>query len=481
MADGALIETTIPEIEQEVLGTILLTGNAKLVYGLVEPKHFVEPVHRLIFERILLADERYKTARGDVVFQLFQKDEAEHWGKIVGVPLSTYLTRLAANCVRGAKGIRDSVFALHQQSARIALGDVGAQIAAAAKHPECDPSQLRQETLRVLDDVGSTLKGARGKTQFSIGESTRNALAEVRAAKERGGLAGITWGLTDLNAATGGLGRGEMTVLGARPSMGKSLVGLSVALSAAKAGHGAGFVSLEMGSTALSKRALSDFAYDWNVRVPYNDLSTSRVSEEDLSRLEAMAKDFERLPLRIEEQSGLSVAEIGVKVERMAEMFAQAGVRMGLLVVDYLQLVKPGARYQGNKVAEVTEISAGLRNLAKEHGIAVLALAQLSRQIESRPLHERRPTLSDLRESGAIEQDADVVCFLFREAYYLQRERGKNNEAEQDRLERLIDVQNKLEFIIAKSRNGPTKTVELFVDMPFSAVRNAARFDFPKE
>ncbi len=142
--------------------------------------------------------------------------------------------------------------------------------------------------------------------------------------------------------------------------------------------------------------------------------------------------------------------------------------------IRYLQLIKPSGRYSGNRVGEISEISWGLRELGRELGLAVIALSQLSRQVESRD--DKRPQLSDLRDSGSIEQDADMVAFLFREAYYLQKEKGKDRDKEDERIERLIEVQNDLEFIIAKQRNGPTKTIRLFVDIACSAVRNAARY-----
>jgi replicative DNA helicase len=196
---------------------------------------------------------------------------------------------------------------------------------------------------------------------------------------------------------------------------------------------------------------------------------------QDFEALQSAAADIDRLPLWIEEQSGLTLSDLKVKVDRIRDQAARAGKALDVLIIDYLQLLAASGRYAGNRVQEVTELSAGLRNMGREEGFAVIALSQLSRGVESRPLHERRPMLSDLRESGSIEQDADTVAFLFREAYYLQNEKGKDPDAEADRHDRLVDCQNKLEFIIAKQRNGPVKTVDLFVDIACSAVRTSAR------
>jgi replicative DNA helicase len=256
--------------------------------------------------------------------------------------------------------------------------------------------------------------------------------------------------------------------------MGKTAFALSVALRTSGTGIGVGFLSLEMGAKKLAIRRLTDVAYDWSVKVPYTNLIKGTVSEDELSAVLQANQDADNLPLWIEEQSGLTIADIRVKVERMAEQAEARGVKLGLLIVDYLQLIKPSARYSGNRNGEVTEISWGLRELGREFGLGVIALSQLSRQVESRD--DKRPQLSDLRDSGSIEQDADMVAFLYREAYYLEKAKGKDPEKENDRIARLIEVGNDLEFIIAKQRNGPTKTIKLFVDIACSAVRNAARF-----
>jgi replicative DNA helicase len=228
-----------------------------------------------------------------------------------------------------------------------------------------------------------------------------------------------------------------------------------------------------MGSNRLAMRALTDIAYDWNMRVPYNDLITGRVGAKDFDGICAAKQDLNSLPLWIEEQSGLTVSDLRVKVDRMQDSAERAGKKIDLLIVDYLQLITASSRYSGNRNNEVSEISAGLRQIARENDLAMVALSQLSRGIESR--EDKRPMLADLRDSGSLEQDADTVVFLFREAYYLEKAKGKDPDAEIERADRLDEVANKLEFIIAKQRNGPVKTVDLFVDIACSAVRNAAR------
>lgn len=463
------------EVEQEVLGAILSSGNHTLVRGTVRATHFIEPLHRRIFEMIEIAADRYKSARLDVVFKMFPADEAKAWTDQLGRPLAAYLAELATKAVFGAGGLKISVPTLLQHWARLTVGAEADRIARAASDPAVEPRELIRAATRALDDVAGELRGGiKGKTRYSLSEAADTALDEVQAAISRGnGITGITWGLADINAATGGIHRGEMVVLGARPSMGKTAVGLGIGIKAARTGAGVGFISLEMGSNKLAMRALTDIAYDWNLRVPYQDLITGRVSEKDFEGIVAAKQDMQKLPLWIEEQSGLSISDLRVKVERMQDVAERSGHKIDLLIVDYLQLIAASSRYAGNRVSEVSEISAGLRQIARENDLAMVALSQLSRGVESR--EDKRPMLSELRDSGSIEQDADTVAFIFREAYYLEKAKGKDEAAEMERSEKLAETQNKLEFIIAKQRNGAVKTVDLFIDIACSAVRNAAR------
>ena len=250
-------------------------------------------------------------------------------------------------------------------------------------------------------------------------------------------------------------------------------VGLSTAISAARSGAGVGFVSLEMDADKLGSRALTDLAFDWGVKVAYSDLIRGDIQEREIEAIESATRDLERLPLWIEDQSGLTMLDIRAKVEGLMTEMAKSGSDLDVLFVDHLGLIRPSSRYQGNRTNEVAEITAGMKQMAREFGISVVLLSQLNRALEQRD--NKRPQLSDLRDSGAIEQDADTIIFLYREAYYLQRERGSNFDAEADRIERLADCQNKLEFIVAKQRNGQIATVDLFADMACAAIRNGVR------
>ncbi len=466
----------VAEIEKEVLGALLLGGDCRKVATFLEPFHFVSDAHRLIYEAIRIASEQYGTNKLPMVVELIPAEASEAIKKATDDTAKAYMGKLCIEAVYGVPRLIKSARAVIAQWARLKLAEEAGRLHVAMSDASIDTEQVIKEFTRNSDEIAAQMRaGPRGKTLVTIGEAAEAALVEAEEAMQRGtGITGTTWGLTDINHLTGGMHPGELIIVGARPSMGKTVVGVAVGVNAAKSGAGVGVISLEMSSTRLGVRAATDLAYDWNVKVPYNDLIAGRATKEQLDAIRSANREVSRLPLFIEEQSGLSLGDVRVKLDAMLEKSEQFSVPFKVLVVDYLQLVRPNNRYAGNKTNEVSEISWGLRNIAREYGITVLALSQLSRQLESRD--DKRPQLSDLRESGSLEQDADLVAFLFREAYYLEKAKGKDADAEADRLNRLIDCQHKLEFIIAKQRNGAVRTVDLFIDIACSAVRNGSRF-----
>lgn len=464
----------VVEVEQEVLGTLLTGGDFRKV-AFLRPLHFVELLHRDLFAVIGTAFERYNSTTVPVVAKLVGDDLAATFKAKIGIGAIEYLARLAAFPVYGAPQLEQNALKIVAQWARIALGEEAARLVAASADPAADATALARASAQAFDAILShARRGTSRKTRVSLAEAAESAIAASRDAAQRGsGLTGITWGLADVNRLTGGLQPRDLTLIAARPGMGKSTIGAAVCLAAAKGGIGAGIVSLEMDADKLAARCISDLAYDWGVKVPYSDLIRGRAEPGVLDAVESATRDIGKLPLWIEDQPSLSMTDIRVKVEAMMEAAQNAGAPLKLLVIDHMQIIQPPARYAGNRVQEVTEISGWLKVLARELDIAVVALSQLSRAVESR--NDKRPQLADLRESGSLEQDADTVVFLYREAYYLERDRGGDAEVQADRTARLVDCQHKLEFIIAKQRNGPVRTVDLFADMACSAIRNGAR------
>lgn len=468
-------ESFIVEIEQEVLGSMMLSNEVRRINGILRADHFVEPFHGFLFAAMMDSFDRFGTVRPIVIIKSIPEMDRAAWEARLGIQLSEYLAILAANTVSGPAYLERSAKKVVAQWARIRLAEEASRIATAAQEATSDPLLLIQTAGQVFDDISAEVRaGPRRKTRLSLATAAGNAFAAAEEARQRGsGLTGITWGLTDLNRATGGIQRRDLTLIGARPSMGKTTVGLSTAIKAAKKGHGVGFVSLEMDADKLAARAISDIAYDTHVKVPYADIIRGQIDEGGIEALKSATQDLDQLPLIIEEQSGLSITDIRVKAEAMAQEFERAGKRLEVLMIDHLGLIRAASRYSGNRVQEISEMTAALKSLAREMDIAVVLLSQLNRAVESRD--NKRPQLSDLRDSGSIEQDADTIIFLYREAYYLEREKGGGPEKDLERSERLLECQNEIEMNIAKQRNGPLITIKVFADMGCAAVRNGAR------
>lgn len=468
-------ESFVVEIEQDLLGSLMQSGEFARISSIVQDKHFIEPLHGFLFGYIKTAHERYGSTTPPVILKLIPEQDRLAWEARLDTPLISYLAGLVSQCVSGKRFLERSAKKVVEQWARLQIAGEAQRISEAASDPNSDPMELVTACGRTFDDIAADVRaGPKRKTRLSFAHAAGNAFDAAKEARQRGsGLTGITWGLTDVNRLTGGMQRRDLTLIGARPSMGKTTLGLSTALKAARAGVGVGFVSLEMDADKLAARGISDIAFDWGVKVPYSDIIKGAVSDEELERLQSATRDMESLPIFIEEQAGLSMTDIRVKAEAMMEEMQKQSVTMGALFIDHLGLIRPSSRYSGNRVHEISEMTAGLKAFAREYDIAVILLSQLNRAVESRD--NKVPQLSDLRDSGSIEQDADTIIFLYREAYYLEREKGGGPEKENERTDKLIDCQNKLEFHIAKQRNGPIKQVDLFVDVACSAVRNGAR------
>ncbi len=475
MTDQSPISGFIAELEQQVLATLMFGGDFRRVTSILAETHFVLDVHKLVFRAIATAHEQYGSTTLPVVAKLLPPDAAQGFMAQTGKAPVTYLASLSSMMVHGPGTIEKQAKAVVSQWARLSISEQALRVHAAANDPAVDPMRIIHGLSADLESVASQLRsGPRRGTMGTLHDASEAAFASAEEARQKGtGVSGITWGLSDLNRVTGGIHAGEVVLVGARPSMGKTAFAGSVARKVAKAGIGTGFISLEMGAVSLANRAITDVAYDWGVKVAYSDFRRGKVSESDIAALRSATQEIESLPLWIEEQSGLSMADIRVKSERMMEAAEKRGAPLKVLMIDYLGLIKPADRYSGNKVSEVTQISGDLKQFAREYDIGLVVLSQLSRQVESR--EDKRPQLSDLRDSGALEQDADTIMFLFREAYYLDREKASSADGEADRIERLVAVQNKLEAIIAKQRNGAVCTVDLSIDVACSAVRNGEK------
>jgi replicative DNA helicase len=468
--DGFVIE-----VEQNLIGAVLSGGDQRAALARISPDQIIEPAHRELWRLCHAAQEQYGSTNLPTVSKMVSPEFAKGFRDQSGESVAAYMARLMGATPFGTSTMRNAVKAQISQWARLSIASEAEAIIAAAADPATNPMDMIRLTAGRLDEIASHLRtGSRSNTRSTFAQAAQAALTASIEARQRKGLSGITTGLADLDYATGGLQRRDLVLLGARPSMGKTTLGTSLARHAAESGEGVGIFSLEMDSAKLGARMVSDLALKRNRRVPYQDMIAGRLSDQQEEWTAQALEAHAALPILIDDASNLSISEIRAKAETMMEDAEARGVTLGLLVVDHLGLVAPSARYKGNRNNEIGEVTSGLKAMAREYDMAVLLLSQLSRQVETR--ENKRPLLSDLRDSGNIEQDADAVMFLHREAYYLERAQPSDPDERIDWQGKLDACRNRGELAIAKQRNGPCNTIELHIDMACSAVRNAARY-----
>ena len=462
------------EAEQQLLGTILTANDVyDRISSLVKPEHFFDPVHRRIFE-VAAARIQKNALASPVTLKAFLEDDAGL--KELGGP--AYLARLAGAAI-SAYAARDYAQMIYDLAVRRELMALGRDISAKAAKVDVasEPREQIVEAEQRLYQLGEQGVAERGFQSFL--KAAVEAVNNANAAYQRGGgLSGISTGLTDLDRKLGGLHPSDLLILAGRPSMGKTALATNIAFNIAKAhrrgalhggGEGAvqggvvGFFSLEMSAEQLAARILSEAS-----EVPSEQIRRGDMREDEFRRFVDAAKALESCPLFIDDTPALPISQVAARARRLKRTQG-----LDVLIVDYLQLLRGSNK--DNRVQEVSEITQGLKAIAKELDIPVIALSQLSRAVESRD--DKRPQLSDLRESGSIEQDADVVMFVFREEYYREREKPGDHDLEgMAKWQALMEqVHGKAEVIIGKQRHGPIGTVELAFEGRFTRFSNLAR------
>ena len=430
------------ELEQAVLGCLLVNADAvQSILDIVEPGHFYDPLHARICDAIAT---QYEAGRAVSPVALASKFAGED----VGIPVTTYLGRMAIEAPRASVAIdyAKTVRELATRRGLIAVADQLAWDAMATDGPAVDALITATET--GLYQLAS--KGKYGQGAVSFGEALDAAVEQIEAAYRSGNdIVGISTGLRDLDERLGGVQPGELTIIAGRPSMGKTALAVNIAFDAAARGAPVDFYSLEMTDGDLVRRVLAD-----RLRVGSDKLRRGQVTPAQMAELVEDARRLRHVPLTIDPSGGLTIAQLSARARKQK----RAG-KTELIVVDYLQLLN-GSRRDG-RVNEVTEITTGLKALAKELDVPVIALSQLSRAVESR--EDKRPMLADLRESGSIEQDADVVMFVYREEYYLERTKPDFSEVAKfaDWEAKFSQVEGLGEIIIGKSRHAPVGIVKV--------------------
>jgi replicative DNA helicase len=452
------------DAEATLLGSYFAKPEAFLSKaGSVRSEWFTDELLRYMFDECTKLAVEGHTLTMAVIISMLPED-------IAGTPRSQFYTNLRLGAVPMEEA--DSlVTILKDRWARRQLIEATGELVTAAKQFGQDPFKLASEAIVSLDAI-ATVAAPTTARRVSVAQAAEAAHAMAVDRSKHGVVSGVTWGLADLNAVTR-LHPGELTICAARPSMGKTTLGLHTCLAAAKAGDGVLFISLEMGDVALGQRVVSSMCWDEHRSIPYAHIRDREMTDDELERISDVIARLQEVPLWIEQEAGLNVLQITARARKARREMKQAGHELGLLVVDHLGLIAAADRYAGARHLELGAMTSALKALAKDMGIPVLLLCQLSRGVEGRD--NKRPMLSDLRESGRIEEDADAVVLLYREAYYLERARESDPDKDAARIERLAFAQNRLEINVAKQRQGATKTVEAFVSMPSNVVRNAAR------
>lgn len=449
------------DAEAALLGAMMIDNRlAEDVQLKLRPEHFYEPLHGRIYEAILKLIDRAMVANPVTLRPMFAAEE-----DIAGRSVPSYLAQLTEQSAAliAAKDFADQVYDLSLLRELIRVGrelvvnaaDTSSEV---NPHEQIQAAELALYRVAEEGDVGSSVRS------FAQSATLAVQMAE-RALKSGGHLSGITTGLSAINAKIGGLHRSDLVILAGRPAMGKTALATNIAFSAAErlmrdkvagdiektSGAGVAFFSLEMSADQLATRILAEQS-----NISSEDLRMGKINQDQFRSLVRASGTLQDLPLYIDDTPGLTIAALRSRARRLKR---QRGV--GLIVVDYLQLLQGTSRQSSdNRVQEVSEITRGLKGLAKELNVPVLALSQLSRAVEQR--EDKRPQLADLRESGTIEQDADIVMFVYRDEYYHAQKKPEEGTDKFDKwLERGQAIMGRAEVIVAKQRHGSTGIIDL--------------------
>ncbi len=460
------------DAEQALLGSILVNNEAaQKVQGFLQPDHFFEPVHGRIYESVLKLMDKNQIADPVKLKPYFEHDES-----LADVGGARYLVRLAASAATIINA-EDYGRTIYDHAMRRALIQIGERMVVDAYDAPVDLEASEQiaDAEKQLFDLAELGQAESGAQTFS--KALRTAVENIENAyKDPDSLSGITTGLSALNEKIGGLHNSDLVILAGRPAMGKTALATNIAFNAAKRyaddklsgieaerskGAVVCFFSLEMSADQLAARILSDRAnlvYEGAEPIQSHKMRQGNLDQTQFEAIARAAIELEDTPLFIDDTPALTIAALRNRARRLKRQH-----NLGLVVVDYLQLLRGSGKGTAseNRVQEISEITRGLKGLAKELHVPVIALSQLSRTVEQR--ENKRPMLSDLRESGSIEQDADMVMFVFREEYYKEKEQPSESDQEKhvQWQAEMNALYGKAECIIGKQRHGPVGTVHL--------------------
>ena len=448
------------EAEQAVIGSILLANETfDEISLLIKSKNFYDPMHQKIFSAIENLIFKGMLANPITLKNYFENEKDE-----INVP--DYLVKITkfSSSARQAIEYSKIIYDMYVRRELIKISETTIDI---AKLNDLNTSgqTIIENSEKLLFDLAE--KGSFNSSIVKFDEAMKLTIEMAsNAYKNEEGIVGVPTGLRDLDDRLGGLHQSDLVIIAGRPSMGKTALATNIAFNAAsklqenKKKSTVAFFSLEMSSEQLSTRILAEQS-----KIKSNDIRRGRISDEQFDKFIETSKNISELPLYIDETPAISIAALSNRARRIKRIYG-----LDLIVVDYIQLMRATNTKDG-RVQEISEITQGLKALAKELGVPVLALSQLSRAVEQRD--DKKPQLSDLRESGSIEQDADVVMFVYREAYYLERKEPRPATVEHAEWQaKMNEVSNLAEIIIGKQRHGPTGNVLLEFEAMFTKFRD---------
>ena len=448
------------EAEQSVIGTLLVSNEIfDEINIIVSSKNFYDPMHQKIFSAIENLIYKGMLANPITLKNYFENEKDD-----INIP--DYLVKITKFSTSSRQTIEYSkiIYDMFVRRELIKISE-GTIDSAKLKDLNISGQNIIENSEKLLFDLAE--KGSFNSSLVKFDEALKFTIEMASSAyKSEEGIVGVPTGLTDLDDRLGGLHKSDLVIIAGRPSMGKTALATNIAFNAAKKLQESGkkssiaFFSLEMSSEQLSTRILAEQS-----RIKSNDIRRGRISDEQFDKFIETSKNISELPLFIDETPAISIAAVSNRARRIKRLFG-----LDMIVVDYIQLMR-AINTKDGRVQEISEITQGLKAIAKELSVPVLALSQLSRAVEMRD--DKKPQLSDLRESGSIEQDADVVMFVFREAYYLERKEPRPATVEHAEWQaKMNEVSNLAEIMISKQRHGPTGNVMLEFEAMFTKFRD---------
>ncbi len=440
------------EAEQHLLGSVLVNNDIiDEIANIINSEKFYDPIHIKIYEVIENLNSKGMIANPITLKNYFEKNQG--LDDVGGVEYLVKLTRFSSS----VKQAIDYAKIVHENFVKRELIQISHNIKDETLNSEDDKSSdlIIEDAEKLLFDLAERGSFSQSFMKFNLALDQSISMAE-QAMKNDQGIVGVPTGLTDLDEKLGGLHKSDLVIIAGRPSMGKTALATNIAYHAAKniqlksTKSSVAFFSLEMSSEQLSTRILSEQS-----RIKSNDIRRGKATEEELSRYIETSRDIYDLPLYIDETPAITISTLSNRARRIKRLFG-----LSLIVVDYIQLMRTSSKRNDGRVQEISEITQGLKALAKELGVPVLALSQLSRAVEQRD--DKKPQLADLRESGSIEQDADVVLFVFREEYYEEKKQPKLGSIEHAEWQsKMSDISGLAEILIGKQRHGPTGNIQV--------------------